>query len=52
MAGFPVAASRGLAPIEAARLAAACGTANCLADTPGLIAINQVTQIMPLVAVN
>lgn len=35
MAGFAFAAERGLAASDALRLAAACGTANCLADGPG-----------------
>jgi 1-phosphofructokinase family hexose kinase len=35
MAGFAFAAERGLGATDALRLAAACGTANCLADGPG-----------------
>ena len=35
MAGFAFAAERGLGAIDALRLAAACGTANCLAEGPG-----------------
>jgi len=35
MAGFAFAAERGLAAAETLRLAAACGTANCLSDGPG-----------------
>ena len=35
MAGFAFAAERGLGASDALRLAAACGTANCLADGPG-----------------
>jgi len=35
LAGFAFAASQELPPVEALRLAAACGVANCLADSPG-----------------
>jgi 1-phosphofructokinase family hexose kinase len=35
LAGFAFAAQQQLPPIEAVRLAAACGSANCLADGPG-----------------
>lgn len=35
LAGFAFAASEGLEAVEAVRLAAACGAANCLADAPG-----------------
>ena len=35
MAGFAFGAERGLGAAEALRLAAACGTATCLADGPG-----------------
>ncbi len=35
LAGFAFAARRGLPPAEAVRLAAACGSANCLAAGPG-----------------
>jgi 1-phosphofructokinase family hexose kinase len=35
VAGFVLAAERGLGASDALRLAAACGTANCLADGPG-----------------
>lgn len=37
VAGFAHAANAGLAPEETVRLAAACGTANCLADAPGCV---------------
>jgi 1-phosphofructokinase family hexose kinase len=36
LAGFAFAAQQGLPPMEAVRLAAACGAANCLAEGPGL----------------
>jgi len=35
LAGFAYAAEHALSPVEALRLAAACGVANCLADGPG-----------------
>jgi 1-phosphofructokinase family hexose kinase len=35
LAGFAYAAQQDLPPVEALRLAAACGVANCLADVPG-----------------
>jgi 1-phosphofructokinase family hexose kinase len=35
LAGFAFAAQRGLTAAESVRLAAACGSANCLADGPG-----------------
>ncbi|HEY1482040.1 MAG TPA: hexose kinase [Candidatus Acidoferrum sp.] len=36
LAGFAFAGQQGLPPMEAVRLAAACGAANCLAEGPGL----------------
>jgi len=35
IAGFAFAAQQGMNPCDAVRLAAACGSANCLADAPG-----------------
>jgi 1-phosphofructokinase family hexose kinase len=35
LAGFAFAAEHGLKPVDALRLAAACGVANCMADGPG-----------------
>jgi 1-phosphofructokinase family hexose kinase len=35
LAGFAFAAQQGLSPIEAVRLAVACGSANCIAPGPG-----------------
>ncbi|HEX7317601.1 MAG TPA: 1-phosphofructokinase family hexose kinase [Pyrinomonadaceae bacterium] len=47
LAGFAVARRRGLAGRELVRFAAACGTANCLADAPGLIDRRQVERLLP-----
>jgi 1-phosphofructokinase family hexose kinase len=45
VAGFAHAIARGLPSDETARLAAACGAANCLADSPGRIRMADVEQI-------
>ena len=45
VAGFAVAHRRRLTGAEAARFAAACGTANCLARAPGMIAPQDVENI-------
>jgi 1-phosphofructokinase family hexose kinase len=45
VAGFAVALGRGLAGAEAVRLAAACGTANCLAEEPGMIDTRDVERL-------
>ncbi|MFL6208627.1 MAG: 1-phosphofructokinase family hexose kinase [Pyrinomonadaceae bacterium] len=45
LAGFAVAYERGLCDEEAVRLAVACGTANCLAEAPGLIDKRDVERI-------
>jgi 1-phosphofructokinase family hexose kinase len=47
LAGFAVARRRGLAGSEFVRFAAACGTANCLADEPGMIDRRQVERLLP-----
>lgn len=47
VAGFAVAHRRGLAGREFVRFAAACGTANCLADAPGMIDRRQVEGLLP-----
>jgi len=51
VAGFAVAAARALAPAEAARLAAACGAANCLAPAPGRITAAEVERLAPMVTI-
>jgi 1-phosphofructokinase family hexose kinase len=45
LAGFAVAHARGLPDQEALRLAVACGTANCQAESPGLIDPVEVERI-------
>ncbi|HEV2863223.1 MAG TPA: 1-phosphofructokinase family hexose kinase [Pyrinomonadaceae bacterium] len=47
LAGFAVARRRGLTGHEFVRFAAACGTANCLADAPGMIDRRQVERLLP-----
>lgn len=51
LAGFAVAHRRGLSGREFVRFAAACGTANCLADAPGMIDARQVERLVPHAAV-
>jgi 1-phosphofructokinase family hexose kinase len=45
LAGFAVAHRRGLRDEEAVALAVACGTANCLAEAPGLVDPREVERI-------
>jgi 1-phosphofructokinase family hexose kinase len=45
LAGFAVAYARGLGDEDALCLAVACGTANCLADSPGLVDPLEVERI-------
>jgi len=47
LAGFAVARRRGLAGREFVKFAAACGTANCLADAPGMIDRRAVERLLP-----
>ena len=51
LAGFAVAHARRLCDEDALRLAVACGTANCLADSPGLVDPIEVERIMQQVSV-
>jgi len=51
LAGFAVANARGQADSDALRLAVACGTANCLADSPGLVNPLEVERIREQVEV-
>jgi 1-phosphofructokinase family hexose kinase len=44
IAGFAYAASQNLAPQDALRLAVACGAANCLADLPGRVRLQDVER--------
>jgi fructose-1-phosphate kinase PfkB-like protein len=46
LAGLAQSISRRLAPDETARLAAACGAANCLAESPGKINHRDVQELM------
>jgi len=49
LAGFAVAHERGQQDEEALCFAVACGTANCLAESPGLIDPSDVKRILPQV---
>jgi 1-phosphofructokinase family hexose kinase len=51
LAGFAVAHARGLSEEEIVGLAVACGTANCLAEAPGMIDRGEVERIMQGVSV-
>ena len=51
LAGFAVAFGRGLKGAEAARFAAACGAANCLAPIPGAIQQKDVDALLPQVEI-
>jgi 1-phosphofructokinase family hexose kinase len=51
LAGFAVAHARGLGDEDALSLAVACGTANCLAESPGLVDPFEVERIMRQVSV-
>jgi fructose-1-phosphate kinase PfkB-like protein len=51
VAGFAVAAARGMSDTETLRLAAACGAANCLASLPGQIQAAEVERLTPLVSI-
>jgi 1-phosphofructokinase family hexose kinase len=46
VAGFAVARARGLSDIETIKLAAACGTANCVADAPGRFTLHDVEALL------
>lgn len=47
VAGFAVGMKRRMSEIQALRLAVACGTANCLADSPGKIILSDVESLIP-----
>jgi 1-phosphofructokinase family hexose kinase len=51
LAGFASAAIRGMVGEEAVRFAAACGAANCVAQTPGQIELARVQELLPQVEV-
>jgi 1-phosphofructokinase family hexose kinase len=52
IAGFAVAAARGLNAEETLRLATACGAANCMAALPGRIHASEVDRLTPMVIIN
>jgi 1-phosphofructokinase len=45
LAGFAVAFQRGLGEEDSLRLAVACGAANCLAESPGMVDPREVARI-------
>jgi fructose-1-phosphate kinase PfkB-like protein len=51
LAGFAFAAQQGLLPVEALRLAAACGVANCLADGPGRARAGDIARLKDEISV-
>jgi len=51
LAGFAVAHARGLDNEDTLRLAVACGTANCIAESPGLVDRGDVERMMGQVSV-
>ena len=51
LAGFAVAYERGLSDEETVRLATACGSANCMADTPGRVDVRDVQQLAQQITV-
>ena len=52
VAGLAVGAERGLSSEETARLAVACGAANCLTEAPGIIERSTVERILPTVRID
>lgn len=46
LAGFAVAHARGLDHADTLRLAVACGTANCIAESPGLVDPREVERLL------
>jgi 1-phosphofructokinase family hexose kinase len=51
LAGWTVAATQGMITSDCLRNAIACGTANCLAQSPGIFPIAWVTQFLPQVVI-
>jgi 1-phosphofructokinase family hexose kinase len=51
VAGFAVAAAKGMSGDAALRLAVACGAANCLAKFPGRISLAEVKSFLPRIGV-
>jgi fructose-1-phosphate kinase PfkB-like protein len=52
LAGWAVAETQGLPLTECLRTAIACGTANCLADSPGVFPIELIQQFSPEVHIS
>ncbi len=52
VAGLVAATRRGYDHVEMLRLAVACGTANCLAELPGQIKLEDVEKLLPLVKIS
>jgi 1-phosphofructokinase family hexose kinase len=52
VAGFALAATKGIGGEAAIRLATACGAANCLAAAPGRVSAKDVKLLMPQVSVH
>jgi 1-phosphofructokinase family hexose kinase len=51
LAGFAFAAQQGMVPRDAVRLAAACGSANCLAEAPGRARAGDIAQLQKQILV-
>jgi 1-phosphofructokinase family hexose kinase len=51
LAGWTVAATQGMMASDCLRNAIACGTANCLAQSPGIFPISWVRQLLPQVEI-
>jgi 1-phosphofructokinase family hexose kinase len=51
LAGFAFAAQRGLTPVEAVRIAVACGSANCLGPGPGRAHAEDIASLMEQIRV-
>jgi 1-phosphofructokinase family hexose kinase len=51
LAGWTVASAQGRPTADCLRMAIACGTANCLADSPALFTLNDVNEFLPQVQV-
>jgi 1-phosphofructokinase family hexose kinase len=52
VAGFALAAAKGMSGEAAIKLASACGAANCLAEAPGRVSSKDVKLLMPRVKVH
>jgi fructose-1-phosphate kinase PfkB-like protein len=52
LAGWAVAEAQGLPLTECLRTAIACGTANCLADSPGIFPLELIQRFSPEVRIS